>query len=212
VTHAATGEFERQLENPVEKGYPDAAGLAPAAFRRRVEPLREVAAALPAANPDLERGRIPFVIVAGRDLVGPEGAIARVERRGRPASTTMLDAGDFERFLPIDRVSLPEGGAYLVADVSTGRDTLDVTPDDAVAALATQGRSPLTLDEGIAVVAHFPEAVARNGGFSLPGSRRGDRRATALWISEGAPKLGWCWAGNPHTWLGSASCGRRLGA
>ncbi|WFF07707.1 DUF5701 family protein [Micromonospora sp. WMMD1076] len=27
----------------------------------------------------------------------------------------------------------------------------------------------------------------------------------ALWISQGAPKLGWCWFGNPHTWLGSAT-------
>jgi hypothetical protein len=39
----------------------------------------------------------------------------------------------------------------------------------------------------------------------------GDRRVPALWISGGAPKLGWCWAGNPHTWLGSASCATRLG-
>nr|WP_241825441.1 DUF5701 family protein [Micromonospora sp. CB01531] len=22
---------------------------------------------------------------------------------------------------------------------------------------------------------------------------------------HGAPKLGWCWYGNPHTWLGSAT-------
>jgi hypothetical protein len=34
---------------------------------------------------------------------------------------------------------------------------------------------------------------------------------TAIWISKGAPKLGWCWAGNPHTWLGSASCAKRIG-
>ena len=26
-----------------------------------------------------------------------------------------------------------------------------------------------------------------------------------MWISERAPKLGWCWDGNPHTWLGTAS-------
>ena len=43
----------------------------------------------------------------------------------------------------------------------------------------------------------------------LAGSRCGDRRVPALWISEGAPKLGWCWAGNPHTWLGTASAGSR---
>ena len=35
-------------------------------------------------------------------------------------------------------------------------------------------------------------------------------RVPALWISERAPKLGWCWDGNPHTWLGLASAGRRV--
>ena len=32
-----------------------------------------------------------------------------------------------------------------------------------------------------------------------------------MWISERAPKLGWCWDGNPHTWLGIASAGARVG-
>ncbi len=41
-------------------------------------------------------------------------------------------------------------------------------------------------------------------------------RLTA-WVRAGtgfgpdAGALGWCWDDNPHTWLGSASCGRRLG-
>jgi hypothetical protein len=26
--------------------------------------------------------------------------------------------------------------------------------------------------------------------------------------SQGAPKLGWCWYGNPHTWLGPAGTRR----
>ena len=176
-----------------------------------MEPLREVAADLPYSDPDLEQGRIPFVIVVSRELVGPEASIGLVERRGKAATATMLDADDFERFRPIERLTPPEGSAYLIVDVSTGRDTLNVTPDDALETIERQGRSPLTLDEGIALVTQFPEAVAKNGGFSLPGSRRGDRRVTALWISDGRPKLGWCWAGNPHTWLGSASCAQRIG-
>jgi hypothetical protein len=34
----------------------------------------------------------------------------------------------------------------------------------------------------------------------------------ALWIADRAPKLGWCWDGNPHTWLGTASAAHRLAA
>lgn len=47
-----------------------------------------------------------------------------------------------------------------------------------------------------------------------------DSRVPALWISNGtgrdgrdnrdAPKVGWCWANNRHTWLGFASAARRL--
>ena len=40
----------------------------------------------------------------------------------------------------------------------------------------------------------------------MAGSRRGDQRVPAFWVSEGRPKLGWCWDRNPHTWLGTASC------
>ena len=52
----AVSEFERQLENLISKRYPDAASLEPAAFRRRVEPLREVAAGLPTPIPTSSRG------------------------------------------------------------------------------------------------------------------------------------------------------------
>jgi hypothetical protein len=62
------------------------------------------------------------------------------------------------------------------------------------------------------VLTHHPDFLSKNNCFSLLASRRADRRVPALWISAGAPRLGWCWAGNRHTWLGSASCGARLGS
>jgi len=61
------------------------------------------------------------------------------------------------------------------------------------------------------VVIHRPSLLEKNKCFMLSGSRRHDRRVPALWISERAPKLGWCWDGNPHTWLGVASAGGRVG-
>jgi hypothetical protein len=41
------------------------------------------------------------------------------------------------------------------------------------------------------------------------GSRAGNQRVPAVWISERRPKVGWCWDRNPHTWLGAASAGGR---
>ena len=151
------------------------------------------------------------MIVVKSELVPAARAIERVERRGK-AGFSVLEDDDLARFVPIDAVELPDGPAYLMTGVDTGAETRNVTPDDALARIRAAGRSPLTVEEGIALVTHDPEAVAKNGGFSLLASRCGDRRVTALWISENRPKLGWCWAGNPHTWLGSASCAERIGA
>jgi hypothetical protein len=84
-----------------------------------------------------------------------------------------------------------------------------VRPADAMPVIRSRGRTPLTIDEGIAVVTHAPHLLEKNKCFMLSGSRRNDRRVPALWISERAPKLGWCWDGNPHTWLGVASAAGR---
>ena len=198
-------EFERQVGTLIARGYPRAAGLGEPAFREQLEPLAAHASELPSA------GAVPFVIVIRREVVPAHEAIARVERRGK-AGFSVIEPGDLRRFDPIAGVELPGGSAYLLSDIDTGADTRNITPDEALSLIEAAGRSPLTIEEGIAVVTHYPEAVAKNGGFSLLASRCGDRRVTALWISQGRPKLGWCWAGNPHTWLGSASCARRIGA
>ena len=150
------------------------------------------------------------VLVLARDVVPVADAAGRVERRGRPVVLGQLDPEELDAYAPIAAVRLPDGPAYLAVDVDLGAASRDVRPEDALRAILAAGRSPLTLDEGIAVVLQQPEAIARNWGFSMAGSRRGDQRVPAFWISEGRPKLGWCWDRNPHTWLGTASCARRV--
>ena len=89
----------------------------------------------------------------------------------------------------------------MITDVETGKDTLNVRPNDAIGMIESRGRSPLTVDEGIAFVTQYPEAVAERRLLPHLGSRCDDKRVTALWISKRTPKLGWCFAGVPHTWL-----------
>jgi hypothetical protein len=203
VSAAVEAEFDRQVENLVRKGYPRAARLTSGQFVQLLEPLRsQVREREPASR---------FVIVVKSGLVGRDEAIRRVERRGE-SGFTVLEPADLERFRPIAEVDLPDGTAYVASGLDIGGDTLNVTPEMALDKIEAAGRSPLTIDEGIALVTHDPEALAKNAGFSLAGSRCGDRRVCALWISKGKPKLGWCWAGNPHTWLGTASCAGRAGA
>jgi len=152
------------------------------------------------------------VLVAAREVVPVATAASRIERRGRPVVLGHLEPEDLETFLPIEAVRLPDAPAYLAVDVDLGAGSRNVAPEDALRDILAAGRSPLTLDEGIAVVLRRPEAIATNRGFSMAGSRCGDQRVPALWISEGRPKLGWCWDRNPHTWLGTASCARRVAA
>ena len=122
--------------------------------------------------------------------------------------------GDLAGYHPVEGCE-PPGAAYLLLEVERGEEFCDVRPEDATRTIRERGRTPLTIDEGIALVTHVPQALEKNKCFMLAGSRRsaisGDRRVPALWISERAPKLGWCWDGNPHSWLGAASAAARVG-
>ena len=157
---------------------------------------------------DLEAGLVPSLEVPGQALTQTEAA-ASLRWQGKPAAL-MFEAGELDRFIPIDTVKVPARSRYRIEDVNTGHDLRSVAPDDALETIRERGRSPLTVEEGIALVAEHPEVLRKNHCFSLPGSRCGDKRVPAIWISDGSAKVGWCWAGNPHTWLGNASCARRV--
>jgi hypothetical protein len=196
-------ELDRQVATLVDKGYPSLTGLTESDFVALLSPLRDAVADLPPAADD----RIPFVLVVTG--LAREQAFARVDLRGKPGFTTM-EPDDLARFVPVADVEVPAATAYVLADIDTGQDTLGVPPEDAMPTILAAGRGPLTLDEGIAVVTHHPDLLATGNRFSMLGSRCGDRRVTAIWVSERRPRLGWCWAGAPHTWLGSASGGARV--
>lgn len=204
-------ELDRQVENLIQKGYPKIAGLKVEEFMKHIEPLKARTRKLVALEKEPNEGCVPFVIVIKSDLVVGDIAMSLVEREGKKGFT-VLDVDELKTFKPIDDVSIPSGMAYLLVDIDRGGETLNIAPDEAIKIIKKQNRSPLTIDEGIAIITHYPEFLKKNNCFSLLGSRCGDRRVTALWISGDKPKLGWCWAGNPHTWLGSASCGRRVGS
>lgn len=74
---------------------------------------------------------------------------------------------------------------------------------------AERHRTPLTIEEGLTALIHDPEYLQPNHCFMLLGSRAGDKRVPAVWLSGPTPRLGWCWEGNPHSWLGFASCAYR---
>lgn len=134
---------------------------------------------------------------------------------------------DLAEFGPIAGVEPPGPPAYLVTDPQRGDEMAGWSPDEALPAITGAGRSPMTVAEGISWLLQEPARLERNHCFMTIGSRKPkgtdlDRRTPAIWVSNGgdrdggpvrrgAPKVGWCWAGNRHTWLGFGSVEQRLG-
>jgi hypothetical protein len=204
-------EFDRQVDNLLQKGYPQLANKSTEAFIQQIAPLKEKVSELFTTEPPAKR--IPFVIVIKRDLVSAESVMPLIKIKGKQGYVDMNPAGPAD-FVPIAGLEIPTSLAYLLVDIDTGQETLNVTPHDALKQFQAANRLPLMIDEGVSLVAQFPEVLAdkqRYNCFSMLGSRREDQRVPALWISYKKPRLGWCWDNNPHTWLGSASCGGRVG-
>lgn len=114
---------------------------------------------------------------------------------------------DPDLYAPVDP-SVPTDRPYRIQGFDPGTEFRGVPPREALPMLGP--RHPATIEEGLAAFLADPTVLQRNACFSLAGSTRGDKRVPALWISQGAPKLGWCFAGAPHSWLGLASIERRI--
>lgn len=197
-------EFDRQVQTYVDLGYPALADITEEQFRATLEPLRDKA-----THQEVLDGQIPFAIVVTATLVPTTRALPTVHWKQTTGWTEYTD-DELARYAPLPGTDVPDRPAYLVTGVDTGEATLDVRAKDAVPLIEAQGRSPLTIDEGVSLYALWPGILKERNAFFLPGSRDSTKRVAALWVSKGHPRLGWCWEGNPHTWLGSASCAARL--
>jgi hypothetical protein len=195
-------EFDRQVDALVTTGLPEIRELSDSCFRAWLEPLRDL---LP--PPDEDATGIPFVVVVPDLPVVP--VLESVHGTGGAGFTTM-EPDDLARFRPLPELRVP-AAPYLLHGVDPGPDTLDLPPADVLPLLTAAGRSPLTIAEGLAVLVSDHGVLRSRNSFSLLGSRAGDKRVPALWVSARRPRLGWCYQGAPHTWLGTASCAARRG-
>lgn len=197
--------FQRQVHVLQQKGYHVAAGLSEAEFRDLVAPLGDRLVDMPLSTVE---ERIPFVLVVTRAIVPPEAAVPLIDLEGKQGWTDM-QPDDLGRFMPIQGVTVP-ASAYLLADIDIGAEFRNVRPLHALPSILEQGRSPLTIDEGVALMLQFPHVLRTHNAFQMLASRCGDKRVPAMWVSYGKPRLGWCWEGNPHTWLGMGSAAARI--
>lgn len=164
------------------------------------------------------------LLVIHPDLV-PPSALAGLLQHGGRHGFVVPDMTDVDQFAPIDGVAPPTEPFYLLHDLDRGDAMANWTPDEALPAITQSGRTPLTLVEGLHWLIQRPDVLERNHCFMTIGSRLRkptgelDARTPGIWLSNGtgrdgtehrnAPKVGWCWAGNRHTWLGFASAAER---
>jgi hypothetical protein len=212
-----------QAERLIELGVHEIAGLS--ADEVRAFAAQAAAAAAAAAGP--QAGAVgDGALLAVHPDRAPASALAPLLRRdGRPGFV-VVDMADVDAFTPC-AVELPDAPLYMVSGVDRGDHMSNWSPDEALPALTEEDRTPLVLTEGIHWVLQQPEALERNLCFMTIGSRLRkpdgtlDARTPAIWISNGtgrdgrerrnAPKVGWCWWNNRHTWLGFASTTGRRG-
>ncbi|MDD2857043.1 MAG: DUF5701 family protein [Candidatus Nanopelagicales bacterium] len=199
-----------QIAGLVAAGVPELAGMSASAFTALGAGLDATADAVVAVHPS---------------LVAPSRLAPLLRRLDKPGFV-VIDMPDLDDFGVIESVVVPERPLYLVHGIDRGDDLRNWSPDEALIELQRRGRTPLTISEGISWLLADPQRLEPNHCFMTIASRmvkdaKGtlDARTPAVWISggtgrdgrtrKGAPKVGWCWAGNRHTWLGFASAEHR---
>lgn len=197
--------LDTQIDAYVAADYPGLAGITEAEFRALFEGL---------TIPEDATGQIPALAVVTDKLIDPAKRVPTLRLAGSNREG-ILDKNHGEAGLapykPTEAVNIPDVPVYLLLGIDRGDEFRNERPLDALAAVEQRGRTPLTIDEGLSLQTVFPGVLVKNHCFMLMGSSRGDKRVPALWISENAPKLGWCYDRNPHTWLGIASAETRVG-
>jgi hypothetical protein len=203
--------LSRQAETLTRLEFPTLIGLTDEDFESQINLLGSLLV------PDLEVsliGNIPLCIAFRPGSVELRKVMSSIEAKSAKGVIDMTPLTP-QAFDVIDDVCIPRGELYLLIDVDTGRNFLNVSPEEALLAMRKSGRTPLTLEEGVALTAQCPQLLtdrAKYNCIQMPGSRkRGDQRVPSIWFSRGEPRLGWCWDRNIHTWLGSASAAFRVG-
>ena len=167
----------------------------------------------------------PALLVVHHSVAPVSTLTPLLSRAGKPGFV-VSDMSDVDDFSPIESIDVPDAPLYLLYDLDRGDAMANWSPDEALPAIADAGRTPLTLTEGVHWLLQRPDVLERGHCFMTIGSRLRkpsgalDARTPAVWISNGtgrdgsanrdAPKVGWCWAGNRHTWLGFGSAGGRF--
>lgn len=210
-----------QMDRLVSLDVHGLAGMSEAEFRA----LAPTDSGAGATNEDFDASSSGPVVVISPQLVSA-ATLAPLLMLNKKPGFVVVDMTDLAEFAPLKDIAMPESPLYVMNGVDRGDEFSNWTPDEALPVITSRGRTAMTINEGISLLLQYPELLVPNFCFMTiasrkPNGKKLDSRTPALWISggtgrdgkenKGAPKVGWCWAGNRHTWLGIASVGARTG-
>jgi len=158
--------FTEQTNRIIERKYHIIADLSETDFvHRYINPLKQMLVSLNVDTEFLEN-RIPFILVVPHNIVSLSYQLESIRK--------IIDEKQLEYIIKPEWFKNAPGvltpdKPYFLIDVETGYARQNITPKKCVKAFHDEGRFPLTIDEGIALITHFPE-VLKSHWIDLPGS------------------------------------------
>jgi len=158
--------FAKQVNTLIERKFHIPTGLSESDFvNRHIMPLKQLLAKN-IQDTKIEKSHIPTLIVVPNTVVPLSYQLERIRESMNDTELEHLIKPEWFENAP--GVSTPDK-PYLLADVETGYAMKNTTPKKCVKTFNDEGRFALTVDEGIALISHFPE-VLESHWVDLPGS------------------------------------------
>ena len=158
--------FAEQVNIIKEKKFHIPTGLSESEFvNSHIIPLEQLLADKD-KDTKIEEGHIPILVVVPNSIVPLSYQLERIRESIDDIQLEHLIKPEW--FENAKGVSTPDK-PYLLLDVENGYAMKNKTPKQCVEIFNDQGRFALTVDEGIALISHFPE-VLESHWVDLPGS------------------------------------------
>lgn len=158
--------FLKQVNRIIERKYFIPTGLSESDFiDNHIMPLKQLLDK-DNVNTTLKENRIPILVVVPDTIVTLSYQLEKIRESINDTQFDYIIKPVW--FKNAEGVSTPET-PYLLFDVETGYTMRNTPPKKCVKAFNDEGRLALTIDEGIALITHFPEVLASHW-IDLPGS------------------------------------------
>ncbi|MEJ2363604.1 MAG: DUF5701 family protein, partial [Deltaproteobacteria bacterium] len=148
--------FAKQIKTIMERNLNLPTGLSASEFvNRHLMPLKQLLAEN-IKDTQGEESRIPLLIVVPHSVVPLSYQLEKIRESMDDRQLEHIIKPEW--FENAKGVSTPEK-PYLLVDVETGHNMKNTTPKKCVKTFTDEGRFALTIDEGIALIFHFPEVL-----------------------------------------------------